>query len=418
MDPHSSISRRRWLAIITAGGIAGCRTLERPGAGSVPAPPGVVIAHSPARSGLYIGSPSIAVLPNGDYIATHDFFGPNSDEHRQAISRVYRSSDRGRRWTWISDLRGAFWSTLFVHGGQLYLLGTDRHHGRVVIRRSVDGGVHWTQPLGSTTGVLRSDAEYHGAPVPVVEHQGRLWRALEWRNPPKAWGVNYRAGVLSAPVDADLLDAASWKTTRFLSSDRSWNGGDMGAWLEGNVVVAPDGRLVNILRVDTQGLPERAAWVSIDGPEEDLRFDPRDGFITLPGGSKKFTIRFDPRSRRYWTLASVVPRGWEPAGKPARTRNTLGLVSSSDLTTWSIRCHLLHDPDRDHVGFQYVDWLFDGDDLIAVCRTAFPDGLGGAHSAHDANFLTFHRIRRFRDLGPGDSVPISRFDALAQARRP
>jgi hypothetical protein len=411
---HGSLStRRRWLATLAVGGLVGCRTALKDAPGHGLKPPGVVIAHSPARSGLYIGSPSIAVLPNGDYVVSHDFFGPNSDEYRQALSRVYRSTDRGRHWTRIADVHGAFWSTLFTHRGNLYLLGTDRHHGQVVIRRSTDGGGTWTQPAGSSAGVLRSDAEYHGAPVPVVEHQGRLWRAFEWRSPPKAWGVNYRAGVLSAPVDADLLDASSWTSTEFLPSDRSWNGGDMGAWLEGNVVVAPDGKLVNLLRVDTQGFPERAAWVSIESPDGAPRFDPRVGFIPLPGGAKKFTIRFDPRSRRYWTLASVVPEGWEGAGKPARIRNTLGLVSSPDLRSWSIRCHLLHHPDREHVGFQYVDWLFEGHDLIAACRTAFADGPGGAHSAHDANFLTFHRIRGFRDLGPGDSVPVTRFGPSA-----
>jgi hypothetical protein len=32
---------------------------------------------------------------------------------------------------------------------------------------------------------------------------------MERRNPPVAWGINYRAGMMSAPVGADLLDAAS-----------------------------------------------------------------------------------------------------------------------------------------------------------------------------------------------------------------
>jgi hypothetical protein len=31
-----------------------------------------------------------------------------------------------------------------------------------------------------------------------------------------------------------------------------------------------------------------------------------------------------------------------------------------------------------------------------LSRTAFDDGLGGAHNAHDANFLTFHRIENIR----------------------
>ena len=44
--------------------------------------PGVVIDHVPAKTGIYVGSPSIAKLPNGDYVATHDEFGPKSTEHR------------------------------------------------------------------------------------------------------------------------------------------------------------------------------------------------------------------------------------------------------------------------------------------------------------------------------------------------
>ncbi len=46
--------------------------------------PGVVINHIPASSQIYIGSPGIAVLPNGDYIAKHDQFGPRSTEHGHA----------------------------------------------------------------------------------------------------------------------------------------------------------------------------------------------------------------------------------------------------------------------------------------------------------------------------------------------
>jgi len=53
----------------------------------------------------------------------------------------------------------------------------------------------------------------------------------------------------------------------------------------------------------------------------------------------------------------------------------------------------------------YADWQFDGDDLIAAVRTAFDDGQSGAHSNHDANFLTFHRVRNFRRLTLADSTP-------------
>jgi len=146
--------------------------------------PGVVIAHSPASSGLYIGSPSIAVLPNGEYVASHDFFGPKSAEGVKALTRVYASADRGKTWQQRSEIVGAFWSTLFVHREALYLLGTDKHHGNAVIRRSTDQGRTWTTPATVETGLLRDNGEYHCAPMPVVGHNGRLWRGMEWRSPP------------------------------------------------------------------------------------------------------------------------------------------------------------------------------------------------------------------------------------------
>lgn len=377
-------------------------TAGEPGPGKVP---GVVIDHSPAASGLYIGSPSLAVLSNGDTIASHDFFGPKSNEFKSARSVVFRSRDRGASWKKISEIQGAFWSSLFVHKGNLYLLGTDRHHGDVVIRRSTDGGETWTSPTKRTTGLLRDEGEFHCAPMPVLEYKGRLWRAFEWRNPPVAWGINYRAGMLSAPVDADLLDAANWTATNFLPSDRRWNGNDMGAWLEGNALIAPDGTLVDFLRVQTKSPDEKAAIVRISPDGKKASFDPAKDFVKFPGGAKKFTIRFDPKTKQYWSLATILHERHK-APNPGSIRNTLALTSSPDLVNWTVRCVLLYHPDVKKHGFQYVDWHFDGDDLIAVCRTAYDDGVGGARNNHDANYLTFHRFAQFRRLTMADSVPI------------
>jgi hypothetical protein len=68
------------------------------------------------------------------------------------------------------------------------------------------------------------------------------------------------------------------------------------------------------------------------------------------------------------------------------------------LRNWRVESVLLYHPDRESHAFQYIDWLFDGDDIIAVSRTAYDDNLGGAHRAHDANYMTFHRIKKFRRL--------------------
>jgi hypothetical protein len=353
--------------------------------------PGVVIDHVPAATGIYVGSPGLAILADGTYIASHDEFGPKSTEHTRAVSHIFRSKDRGANWEKLATITGAFWSNLFVHKKALYLLGTDKHHGNVVLHQSLDGAVSWKSV------VLRSESEYHCAPVPIVEHKGRLWRAFEWRNPPQAWGVNYRAGVLSVSARADLMDPKSWSATNFLPSDRSWNGGDMGAWLEGNVVVTPAGSLADILRVQTKSPDEKAAWVTISSDGKTASFDPATGFFPFPGGAKKFAIRWDKTSKRYWSLASIVDEKFR-APDPGKIRNTLALTCSPNLRDWEVRSVILTHPDTIHHGFQYVEWLFEGKDIIAACRTAYDDDQGGAHNNHDANFLTFHRIENFRQL--------------------
>jgi len=73
--------------------------------------PGVMIDYSPASTCAYVGSPSIAVLPNGAYVASHDFFGPGTSNDTTA---VFRSTDRGASWNKVAEVQGQWWSTLFI----------------------------------------------------------------------------------------------------------------------------------------------------------------------------------------------------------------------------------------------------------------------------------------------------------------
>lgn len=68
----------------------------------------------------------------------------------------------------------------------------------------------------------------------------------------------------------------------------------------------------------------------------------------------------------------------------------------------AIREGLLFHPDVKKHGFQYIDWQFDNRDIIFLSRTAFDDEFGGANNFHDANYLTFHRIKNFRRLQKDD----------------
>lgn len=122
--------------------------------------------------------------------------------------------------------------------------------------------------------------------MPVIEHDARLWRSIEWRNPPRAWEANYRAGMMSVPVDADLLNAENWTFTNFVPRVPSWNGGDISAWLESNAVVTPAGELVDVLRVQTVSPDEKAAIVLISPDGKTASFDAENDFVSFPGGAK------------------------------------------------------------------------------------------------------------------------------------
>ncbi|MFT3703867.1 MAG: hypothetical protein QM802_15995 [Agriterribacter sp.] len=362
--------------------------------------PGIVIATSPASTGLYIGSPSICILDNGDYLASHDLFGPSSNEFEKPVSKIYRSENKGKSWQQVAVIEGQFWSKLFTHNGKLYFWGTDKHHGNTIIRTSADNGNTWSVPVDRKHGLLLQ-GEYHCAPMPFVVYKGKLWRAMEdAMGEIKKWGKRYGTFMMSMELDKDPMLASSWQTTNVLHYDSSMLGGNFGAWIEGNAVVAPDGGIVNMLRVDDKStLEEKAAMVTISEDGKLSSFDSTTGFISFPGGSKKFTIRYDSISHRYWTISNYIPKEIKEksAGKnPASLRNTLALCSSADLIHWNVNKVLLQHPDDLKHGFQYVDWLFNNKDILFVCRTAFDDAFGGAHSAHDANFLTFHRIKKFR----------------------
>lgn len=359
--------------------------------------PGVVVGHSHPNTEVYLGSPSILILEDGRYLAAYQEFGRGEELVPRTF--VTESIDRGESWTNIASIRGLYWANLFSFNDELYLFGTRMEvqggYGPLVIRKSTDQGRTWTEPTDESHGLLRADEEYHTAPMPMVTHQGRIFRAVEDRNPPELWGVNFRSLVISAPLDADLMKASSWTTSNRLRYNPEWPGN---AWLEGNMVVTPQGEIVNILRNDVRPDPNggKACIVLVSESGETVSFDPEEGFIDFPGGCKKFTIRYDAVSERYWSLTNYIPE--EHKGyNPERTRNTLALISSTDLVHWEVNKIIMQHPDVMYVGFQYADWQFEGKDMIALIRTAFPEPDGtNAHNQHDSNYITFFRIENFR----------------------
>ncbi len=121
-------------------------------------------------------------------------------------------------------------------------------------------------------------------------------------------------------------------------------------------------------------------------PEKELEFY---RLIDFPANYSKFSILYDDVSKRYYSVATRI---FDKSNLWAR--NLLSLMASDDLYNWRVAEDLLDysAEDSKRIGFQYVDFLFDGDDLVYLCRTA----INGANDFHNSNYITFHRIKNFR----------------------
>lgn len=350
--------------------------------------PGVVVGRLPVpsladrllRRAVYTASPSIAVLPEGDHIITDNLFGPGSGAERSGTTRVFRSRDGGRSWQAIATIRGMKRGSLFVHEAVLYLFGYRAAPGDLLIRRSRDGGVTWSEPRDETDGVLRR-GDFGGTPNRPVIHDGRIWIAVSGRR------------VMSAPVDAQLLRADSW-----ILSERADTGhgpfGKKAVITEGQVVAAPETGVVVMPKI--QGEP----WTALlrVGKEPRKLRDPRsDDWVAFPGGEKKFAVGYDSVTGSFFALSNPVLPAYADSGwPPEMIRNAAALLVSPDLRDWRVATVFLESPNVDYEAFQYLAYDIDGEDLVIAARTAFEIGDGKPPRGHDSNLTTFHRIEDFR----------------------
>jgi len=368
-----------------------------------PPPPGVVIAKisDEGFKQLHVTNVNIHILPDGSYLAQCT----NVTGYR--TTHIYRSTDGGESWSlWSDSAMPMNFTRMFEHNGALYLMGTHTEGGRLIICKSEDDGKTWTTPDPVTGyGYIIDDRSCHHAPCSMAIYEGRIWRGMEQNGDP------IRPFAISAPVDCDLLDGANWERTNISTNTEGWtltNGDRISQLIEGNVVVGPDGKLYNLLRADCSQSANHACLARIEPGTGQFKYELKiadSDFITFPGGNKKFTVIYDEPSQRYWTITNPAhERGQAHSGIYANgvsyglTRNKMVLCYSYDLKTWVQYKTIVYDKDPWFHGFQYVDWKIDGDDIVAVSRTACPEERGLPIRQHDANMMTFHRIKNFRNI--------------------
>lgn len=341
-------------------------------------------------SGRYLCSPSLLRHPDGYLLASMDVFRGGGGQN---LTIIFRSDDEGESWHYVCDVFPCFWGKLFLHDGDVYLLGCSTEYGDLLIGKSRDGGMSFDVPTVLLRGTGGKNAVHGGVgvhknPQNVVHYGGRIYATLEW----SSWRneeYGHAAMVMSADEKADLLSPAAWSFTEPLKfahwceelAELPMNT----MMIEGTLAVAPDGRLKNIMRF---GKFHRALLLDVNTTsyEEPLRFEK---LVSFPGNYAKFMIKYDSVSGYYYSIASMV---YDEAC--LHTRNLLSLLRSRDLEKWECVCDLFdyRDQSCDQVGFQYVDFEIEGEDIIFLCRTA----LNAAANYHDTNYQTFHRIRNFR----------------------
>lgn len=414
-----------------------------------------VVSSLPELSGVYLGSPSLLYLPSGALLASHDFFGPGAGKllglTRTLISRA------GGPFTPTGNATDLYWATLFSRPGDpaAYLLGTsgdEQSQGHITIARSSDEGTTWV-----TSSLRAGGAQpFSTGPTPVLQSGGRLWRAFEHNV--GSWASGYASAVLSAAADAaDLLDPGAWTLSGELpfsavsalvpanwsSAPPPFTVSPAFGWLEGNAVERDDGRpgVYVMLRVNSAPAANKAALLALSSAAAAPTFE---GWVEpFWGGNSKFSVKRDAVTQLYVTLATAVP---EPAAvllpptcgpvalPPGRPLPCCGFLEACSAPTeavnatcvWcqatsraSLSLSVARTPRGPWVlagggpilfddtgvpsfisklgtGFQYADFVFEGEDLVASVRS----GYRGSNNYHNSNHHLLKVIPSWRSLVP------------------
>ena len=392
-----------------------------------------VVWVGPESQHIYVGSPSIWKMPRtGEIVASHDFFGDSTLNFTVQVF-LDRSGvgDEGAVWEHAGNVSGMYWANLFTHPSptrhaELYLLGVsdDDKHGAtsIVIARSDDLGQTWSTPSILFPANVTAKRSYHCAPTPtLVAADGRLYRAFETF-------AHYSGAFLIGTVHAveastDLLSPATWQMTSTVTLNttamvpQSWDQEGKFGWQEGTAVQLRNGSVYNVLRIDGQTnrthnvaallrLEEKQTAVAAlggggngDGSSGRLVFD---RMISFPATSSKFVVRADPRSQSLLSLSTdVSPEAVAIGAVGARNHLSLVVSKPASITEWEACAVLLVDDtgfapadSARFTGFHYVDWIFDGADILYAIRT----GYRGSNTYHNANRMTVKRVKNYSRL--------------------
>ncbi len=398
------------------------------------------------KSGLSSYSPGICISNSGRIIVTAGTSG--SDEAMSVFEvkgkryngfvqgRIFTSDDEGKTFA-IKHRFPFMHARPFEFEGSLYVLGQCND---LMIIRSDDNGESWSEPYRLTDG-----EDWHQAPCNVLYQKGNVYIVMEKRSSRKitGWKVNNIAPVLMrGKCGSDLTKRENWTFASELYFDEvvdkskleyfgvpfHWTTPDTYVeiapgrgcaeigWLETNIVklydenhYLYDENTMHLLMRAHTGMTGYGAIAKVveksDGSMETLVEKVPSGkslvYIPLPGGQMKFHIVYDETTKLYWLLStqatdSMTKAEMLPAKRynlPDNERRRLVLHFSGNCFDWCF-AGVVAIGEKENMSRHYAAMAIKGNDLLIVSRSGDEDAI----SAHDTNFVSFHKIRNFRGL--------------------
>lgn len=344
-----------------------------------PEPPCTIIDKATSIRSRTVNNPGIHIRPDGSFIAWQTA--------SVTSGYVYKSTDGGENWNCISNQIRQSYNGIWEHSGVLYMFGCDANGGNIVVSVSADGGFNWSE---NHIIVPKTEGGFHGSSSPCVESNGRVYRAMSEKGT-DTWGVV----LISAPMSSDLTDPASWTVSNIVYYNTSWLPLTSTQWEEPALVKRPDGSMCIIMRIDGTVNAEYAALLEVESD----RLISFSRIFSMPGSAKRLTIAYDSVSSKYWCLISPF---WSNSKSqyglsPVQARNSMCLISSQNLIDWTLERTCIYSDNPYNNSYHYIDWRFDGDDLVSTFRCSVDEERGLAYSYHDSNGLGYFRVKNFRN---------------------
>lgn len=347
--------------------------------------PGVLIDKtSSSFSSNYFSAPSIVSMGNSIYIS-YDLNGKTI---------IQRSNNKGVNWQKVSELDYGKNGALFVVDNILYLIGSSHNVDNCVILKSENNGVTWTVPNSPVNGLLLTSSSSNivrTTSSPAVIFNNRVYKSIEQIGA----NGNIKLGFMSASTD-NMMARTSWITTNYLEFDTSLSAFGT-SWQDGKVLLTAQNNIINITSIKG-GTGNAVAILNISSDNKTATFDTENNPLTIPGGSKDFTIKYDAVSGKYWAITNLI-KNTNVIGNtsPDLVYNTLTLLSSSDLINWKAEKEIFHTSNYANQGFPYSDWIIVGNDIIGVTSVSWNDCEGSVLNIEHPNFVVSFVVNNFRN---------------------